>query len=82
MDYIFQKVVISLQNILDFSIYFYAFRYIIWLIFENSQIVQLSELVYQQIIHPGMDLLGVYPPSPGQRGAGGVLFFMIKQKNY
>jgi hypothetical protein len=52
----------------------------LWLIFENSQIVQLSELVYQQIIHPGMDLLGVHPPSPGQRGAGGVLFFMIKQK--
>jgi hypothetical protein len=33
----------------------------------------------------GMDLLGgvrggVHPLSPGQGGAGGVLFFMIKQK--
>ena len=28
-----------------------------------------------------MDLLGcVHPPSPGQRGCRGVLFFMIKQK--
>ena len=30
-----------------------------------------------------MDLLGgggAHPPSPGQGGAGGVLFFMIKQK--
>jgi hypothetical protein len=33
---------------------------------------------------PGMDLLGgaggCAPPSPGQRGCQGVLFFMIKQK--
>jgi hypothetical protein len=36
MDYIFQKVVISLQNILDFSIYFYAFRYIMTDIWEQS----------------------------------------------
>jgi hypothetical protein len=32
----------------------------------------------------GMDLLGggedVHPPSPGQRGCRGVIFFMIKQK--